>query len=111
LNSEEHNCASEEGLKTNPVHSGACVGRPRWEPTERQRAAVKLAAKRGVTQDLIAALMGISESTLKRRCCDELRFGNMAGVIEVGWVAYKMAISGKHPAMTRWVLRVRAGWR
>ena len=86
-------------------------GRPRWIPSSQQRSAVQEAARRGLPQDLIAELVGISESTLKRRCAKELHLGAMAATVSVALAAFELAVSGDNPAMTRWWLRVRAGWR
>lgn len=86
-------------------------GRPKWQPTRPQRLAVKEAASRGLQQDLIAALIGISESTLKRRCADELHLGALMANAQMALTAYELGVSGRDAVMTRWWLRVRAGWR
>lgn len=86
-------------------------GRPKWQPSKPLRLAVREAASRGLQQDLIAALVGVSESTLKRRCADELHFGAMMANAQMALTAYDLGVSGKDPIMTRWWLRVRAGWR
>jgi AraC-like DNA-binding protein len=60
---------------------------------------------------MIARVIGVSESTLKRRCKDELRLCALLANVRVAEVAYDMACSGDHPEMTRWWLRTRAGWQ
>jgi hypothetical protein len=86
-------------------------GRPRWNPQEQIREAVFKAASRGVSQDLIAELVGVSESTLKRNCSNELRLGAQMAYAKIAMAAFEMALSGDHPQMTRWWLQVRAGWK
>jgi AraC-like DNA-binding protein len=86
-------------------------GRPMWQPTHSQTVAVKEAARRGLPQHLISALMGVSESTLKRRFSEELAVGSLIANAAIALTAYELAISGRDPSMTRWWLRVRMGWR
>ena len=86
-------------------------GRPRWQPPLEQRAAVTEAARRGLSQDLIAALLGVSESTLKRRCARELTDGALLANARVALAAFELAVSGEHEAMTRFWLRTRMGWK
>ena len=86
-------------------------GRPKWVPGVLQRSAIREAARRGLSQDIIAALVGVSESTLKRRCGEELRIGALLANAQIALTAYELGVSGKDPAMTRWWLRVRMGWR
>jgi hypothetical protein len=80
-------------------------------PTAAQREIVLAAASRGLPQDVIAAFVGVSESTLKRRCADELSLGVMAANARVAATAFEMATSGNHERMTMWWLRVRGGWK
>lgn len=87
------------------------TGRPRWEPTAETRTNVRELAGRGVPQGLIAKVLCISESTLKRRCAEELRLGALYANAAVAWTAYQMAVSGEYPEMTRYWLRARGGWR
>lgn len=86
-------------------------GRPKWEPNAEQVDAIQAAASAGLTQDVIATLVGVSESTLKRRCADQLRLGSLHCNARVALAAFEMAISGNHPAMTRFWLAMRAGWK
>lgn len=88
-----------------------CGGRPKWQPSSQQLANVEQAARAGLSQDAIAALFNISESTLKRHCAQELRLGYLYCRAQVALVAFEMACSGKHPAMTRLWLRTRMGWK
>jgi hypothetical protein len=72
---------------------------------------VEEAAGLGIPQDVIARLLRISKSTLRRHCAAELRLGAMAANLRVAATAYEMATSGKHPVMTWWWLEVRCGWK
>jgi hypothetical protein len=107
-----HNIATKlpDGRRKNGGKREPCGGRPRWRPAGSQRAFVEEAAGRGVPQEVIAMLLGISKSTLRRHCASELRFGAMAADLRVAATAYEMAISGKHPQMTWWWLTTRSRW-
>ena len=87
-----------------------CGGRPRWRPTRQQLEEVEHAARAGLAQDAIAALLGVSESTLKRHCAEQLRLGFLHCRAQVALVAFEMACTGMHPAMTRFWLRTYLGW-
>lgn len=100
-----------DGRRRNGGLRSPAGGRPKWQPSGKQRNAIRDAAGRGLSQDLIANLLGISESTLKRHCADELRYGAEVTCCRIAMVATEMAMSGEHPFMTRWWLRVRAGWK
>jgi hypothetical protein len=100
-----------DGRRNNGGKRYPAGGRPRWSPDERRRRAIYEAARRGLPQDLIAQLAGISEATLKRRCAEELHLGATIANLQIAIAAYEMAVSGDHPTMTRWWLQVRAGWK
>lgn len=53
------------------------VGRPEIELTPEQLKIVQALAECGVRQDRIAAKVGISESSLKRKCKDILKRGRL----------------------------------
>lgn len=100
-----------DGRKRNGGRRSPPGGRPRWNPRKELREAVFKAASRGIGQDLIAELAGVSESTLKRKCGDELKLGAQMVTAKIAMVAVEMALSGDHPQMTRWWLQVHAGWK
>jgi hypothetical protein len=85
-------------------------GRPRWVPTATERRGVREWASLGYPQDVIGKLIGVSESTLKRRCPEELHLGRLVADAKVAQVGFQMAVSGEHPKMTIWWMRTRMGW-
>src|SRR5688500_15392946 len=86
-------------------------GRPRWRPSPEQRSFAEKAAGKGVPQDVIAALMGVSRNTLAKHCNEELRLGTLAADLQVFIVAFNMAVSGEYPETTFWWLERRCqGW-
>lgn len=74
------------------------------------RAWVKDLASGGIPQSEIAKVVGTSEATLQRRCRHELRTGKLVANARVAMTAFEMAVSGRHPQMTRFWLRCNAGW-
>jgi hypothetical protein len=67
-------------------------------------------ARQGIWQHRIAKIMRVCEATLKRHCAEELFLGHAEHRARVTLVAYEMAVSGRHPTMTRWWLQRFAGW-
>lgn len=86
-------------------------GRPRWEPTAAERESIKNLASNGIPQVYIAQIVGTSRATLQRRCREELRVGTLIANARVAFVAFNLAVSGKHPKMTRFWLSKRGGWK
>lgn len=85
-------------------------GRPSWKPSDQQRANVRMLASEGIPQETIARVVGVSKSTLKRHCPEELHLGTLTANARLVAVAFDMAISGEHPEMTRFLLRCKMGW-
>jgi hypothetical protein len=71
----------------------------------------------GLTVDQMAAVLGVSKKTFERRiedtpaAKDALEKGRALAAFNVTETAYKLAISGKVPAMTMFWLKCRARWR
>ena len=89
------------------------TGRPRFEPTARDRAAVKKLAAVGVSQREIALVIGVAETTLRRHFADELVLGDVDANAKVAAALFRAATHRTKPdirAATFW-LRCRAGWR
>lgn len=65
------------------------------------------------TEEVVCQLMQpeISQPTLRKLFRRELDLGFYEQMAKVGGTAYWMATSGRHPDMTKFVLRARAGWR
>lgn len=85
-------------------------GRPRWKPNKKKRAYIRELASEGYPQEVIARIVGISRSTLKRRCPEELHEGWLIAMGRVAAVAFEMGTSGEDPAMTMFLLKCRGGW-
>lgn len=73
-------------------------------------------ASRGLSVKEISASLGFSKATLDRRISEseEVRQaidrGRSKGIFDVSNAAFEMATSGKHPSMTMFWLKTRAGW-
>lgn len=52
---------------------GRKAGRPRWSPTNSERANVARLAAVGVTRERIAEALGVTSPTLRRHCAEELK--------------------------------------
>ena len=70
-------------------------GRPSFRPTENHRKLARLLASRGIPQDQIADVVGISPKTLRKHLRRELTLGEIEVNLAVLKVLHKMACSGK----------------
>jgi hypothetical protein len=86
-------------------------GRPRIEVTATMKRTARKAAGYGLTDEQIATLIGVCESSLKNHCAKELASGRVEASSKVQETAFAMANSGKIPAMTIFWLKVRCGWK
>ena len=87
------------------------MARPRFKATTANRQMAKTLAAYGVPHDQIARQIGLrSPKTLRRHFRRELDVGAAEANARVAQTAYQMATSGKHPGMTAFWLKVRAGW-
>jgi IS30 family transposase len=68
--------------------------------TQKQRENAQTLAGLGLTDADISRVVGIAEATLQRRCREELDIGRAKAKAAVAQTAFKMAVSGKFPAMT-----------
>ena len=88
------------------------MARLQFVPTEDQRKLVKSLAAYGLLQQQIANIIGLrSVKTLRKHLRKELTLGGPEANAKVAQTAYQMAISGKHPSVTMFWLKTRAGWR
>ena len=91
-------------------------GRPRIELTIEHRKQIETMSGLGMNLRQIAAVLGVTEITLKRRLAedpdlfDTVEKGRAMAISQVAKTAYQMATSGKVPAMTMFYLKCRAGW-
>jgi DNA-binding transcriptional regulator YiaG len=87
----------------------AKMARPRWIPTAKERDQVKMMAAYGITQPAIAAVIGISERTLRTRCKIELATGLTSAISNVAGALYKSALGGNVEAQ-KFFLRCCGRW-
>lgn len=80
-------------------------------PTPEQRRTVRAMAAYGIPQMEIAAVIGISDRTLRKTFRDELDKAATEANAKVAEVCFRMATSGTVPAATFFWLKTRAGWR
>lgn len=86
-------------------------GRPSYKATKVDREQVQVMTGLGLTADDICNVMGFGRATLFKYFKDELSAGNSVAKSKVAQSAFKMATGEKHPAMTMFWLKCRAGWR
>lgn len=80
------------------------------EPTSQNREIVRLHALVGTPQSMIAKVLGIDHTTLRKYYREELDLSGAQANATIGGVLYKKALSGDTTAMIFW-LKTRAGWR
>lgn len=68
--------------KPAPPPEPATIGRPPWEPSEKQRGEVQAFAIAGYTQEEIALYLEVDTKTLREHCRDELDFATMKVVAQ-----------------------------
>ena len=89
------------------------MARPRYEPTEKDRAAVQMMAAYGIPQPDIAAVVGCDEKTLRKHFRQELDTAAAKANARVAERLYKTALSDGREGVTAAIfwLKTRAGWR
>lgn len=86
-------------------------GRKAKQFTAQQLEEIQRSAEIGLTDQMIATIIGTSETTLKRHCAEELAKGRAKGNQRLAKTAFQMAVSGEFPVMTIFQSKVRLGWR
>ena len=88
------------------------MGRPAYEPTERDRAQVKMLAAMGVPDYDIAKVMQLSGPTLRKYFFHELESGHIEANAQVAQSLYKMATDKDKPNVSAAIfwLKTRARW-
>jgi hypothetical protein len=85
------------------------MSRPSYKPTEEERTLVKSLAATGLPHDQICRLVRLrSPKTLRKYFARELSQGLAEATAIVAGVAYEMAHSGRHLAMTLFWLKCQA---
>lgn len=87
------------------------MSRPEKQLTEQELAEIETMAGLGLSQNDIASIKGVCGDTLKKHANPYLKRGRAKARAQVAQTAYRMAISGKIPAMTMFWLKTQAGWR
>lgn len=88
-------------------------GRPPYQPTEKDRANVKMLASVGVRDTEIAKVVGVSPPTLRKYYGDDLDTGHILANAQVARSLYRMATDREKPSVAAAIfwLKCRAGWR
>jgi hypothetical protein len=83
---------------------------------EKELQQVEKLAGLGLNMKQIAHIIGVCKKTLERRMQDQpevavaVEKGRALAIAKVSKTAYELALSGKHPVMTIFFLKCRAGW-
>lgn len=80
-------------------------------PTDATRQIVAVLSAHRIPVPAIGRAIGISENTLRKHYQDEINEGRGIADAQVITCAYRMAVSGMHPAMTMFWLKTQLGWR
>lgn len=90
--------------------------REKKDLSEEDYITIERLAKAGFSVASIAGNLGMSKATLDRRVSEDfkarqaLERGRSISIEAVANTAFDMATSGKHPSMTMFWLKSRAGW-
>ncbi len=91
------------------------MGREKLEIHESDLQKIEELSSKGLRKEVIANYLGLSLSTFERREKENelismaLRIGKSKAIEQVSETAFQMAVSGKHPNMTIFWLKVHAG--
>lgn len=90
----------------------AKLGGASYEPTDRHRALVMYCAISGMPQERLAEMLGMHIDTMRSHFQHELDMGNAAMTVDVGKMAFALALQGDKD-MIKYVLSRRGGeaWR
>ena len=87
-------------------------GRPRYTPTEKERAQCRALAAMGVPHTDIAIVLQVSTPTLRRHFRTELDAGAIEANAKVAQSLFRQATDTKKPSTVACIfwLKTRAGW-
>lgn len=87
-------------------------GRPSYEPSEKDRAQVKMLSGMGVPDYDIAKVMQLSAPTLRKYFAHELEIGHIEANARVAQSLFKQATDATKPNVTAAIfwLKTRARW-
>lgn len=97
-------------LKNTRTKTGARVGRPPHQPTDRTRAQVRAFAGYGLPYRQIATLLGIGVNTLQDHYGADLEAGEAQATAQVARTLYEKATVGKDLGAAIFWMKARAGW-
>ena len=86
------------------------AGRPRFDPSTKDRDTVRAMSAAGHLQSEIAAVIGVDLKTLRKHFRMELDLAHIQANAAVASKLYQMAMAGNLGACIFW-LKARAGWR
>jgi len=88
-------------------------GRPAFQPSEKDRAAVKSMSAFGIPDYEIAKVIGITPPTLRKHFWQELEVGHIEANAKVAQSLFKKATGDGNQAVQAAIfwLKARAGWR
>lgn len=86
-------------------------GRPKFEPSDKDRAVVKAMTGYGICQDEVARVVGVSDKTLRKHFKAELATAATEANAAVAQSMFQMATKGKQVLAGIFWLKARAGWR
>lgn len=87
------------------------MGRPKYEPTDADRAKVKEFALAGYRDCDIAEHLGISESTVEKYFRPELDYGRFEANAKIAGTLYEEAIQNRDITALIFLAKTRLGWR
>lgn len=89
------------------------MGAPTHKPTDELRNQVEVLAGYGLTNEQIADVVGMAESTLKKYYAEALRVGAAKATAKVAHNLFKMATGSGREAVTASIfwMKTRAGWK
>ncbi|MEI5998244.1 hypothetical protein H3V53_13830 [Paraburkholderia bengalensis] len=88
------------------------MGRPAYKPTDRDREQVKMLSGMGIDGANIAALLGISEPTMRKYFRRELEIGYVQANAQVAQSLFRQATDKNKPNVVAAIfwMKTRAGW-
>ena len=86
------------------------MGRPSRKLTPKELEEIESMAGIGLTQQQIADIKGMDVDTLRKHAGAIIKRGKSKAIGKISQTAYNMAASGEHPSMTRFWLKMQAGW-
>lgn len=86
-------------------------GKPRFEPTEKNREQVETMAGYGVPLHQVASLIGIDEKTLYKYFRKEIDEGKAKANAQIGLSLFQQATTGENTSAAIWWTKSQMGWK